>query len=374
MHTSPPSFTPGALPAVTPPGWPVTVLLWLKTGGSFASAFQGGAGPRSLVLVEGDDVLALLDLHGEDLIDEFACLHGLDGAQLGLESPLILVLAGESELVGRLGAVDGHVPVIEGIPQAVVDHEVHHPAVRQAHPVAPTHVGQRVGAVRHALLASGDDDLRPARHDHLPGQVDRLDARGADLVDGDGGDRFGKPRQQSRLAARDLPAARRNDLSHEDVIDVFGLYLACDPAHALLDGQRAQLRGVEALQRAAEDAVGRPAGLYADHLAKVLVGILHFPAHARCGCRSLTELRNGCAFVVFGSRLVQLLRYLFHLFLLFSCEGSRQAITLFRKALLIFHPVPEPCGAASPGTVASLSIGAARRRQGADPASGELPV
>ena len=50
MQTSPPSLTPGALPAVTPPGWPVTVLLWLKTGGSLArpSRVVPGRGPSSL--------------------------------------------------------------------------------------------------------------------------------------------------------------------------------------------------------------------------------------------------------------------------------------------------------------------------------------
>ena len=311
--------------------------LVVEDGGKLGQAFQGGAGPRTLVLVEYDDVLSLLDLHGEDLVVEPAGLHGLDGPQLGLEGPLVLILAGEPELVGRLGAVDRHVPVVEGIPQAVVDHEVHHAAVREAHPVAPAHVGKRVGAVRHALLAAGDDDLRTARHDHLPGQVDRLDARGADLVDRDGGDGFRKPRQQRRLAAGHLPAARRDDLSHEDVIHILALDLAARPAQALLDGQRAQLRGVESLQRAAENAVRRPAGLDADHLAEVLVGILHFPAHARCGCRSLAELCDGGAFVIFGSRLVQLLRYLFHLFLLFSCEGPAAGLrTCCCEPLLIF--------------------------------------
>ncbi len=325
--------------------------LVVEHGRKLGEAFQGGAGPRSLVLVEDDNVLALLDLHGEDLLVEPACLHGRDGAHLGLQGPLVLVLAGEAELVGRLGAVDGHVPVVEGVPEAVVDHEIHHAAVRQAHAVAPAHVRKRVGAVRHALLPAGDHDLGAARHDHLPGQVDRFDARRADLVDGDGGDGLGKPRQQGGLAARDLPAARRNDLSHDDVVHVLALHLAARAAEALLDGQRAQLRGVESLQGAAEDAVGSPAGFHADHLAGALVGILDLAAHARCGCRPLAELRDGGALVVFGPRLVQLLRYLFHLFLylLFSCEGR----TAFRPPLLI--------------SLSLFPAAPARRRQGDPP-------
>jgi len=295
----------------------------IEDGGQLGEAVHGRGRPRALVLVEDHDVLALPDLHGEDLVIEPACLHGLDGPALGLEGPLVLVLAREAELVGRLGAVDGHVPVVEGIPQAVIYHEVHHAPVGQAHAVAPAHVGKRVGAVGHALLAPGDDNLRPARLDHLHGQVDRLDARRADLVDGDGGDELGEARQQGRLAAGDLAASGRDDLPHDDVVHVLALHLAARAAQALLDGQRAQLRSVEALQRAAEDAVGRPAGLHADHLPEVLVGVLRLSPHPLVVRLPLPELRDGGALVVLGSCLVQLLRYLFHLFLflLFSCEG-----------------------------------------------------
>ena len=53
-QTSPPSFTPGAFPAVTLPGSPVTVLLWPKTGGSLASPsiVVSGRGPSSCLRTE----------------------------------------------------------------------------------------------------------------------------------------------------------------------------------------------------------------------------------------------------------------------------------------------------------------------------------
>jgi len=37
------------------------------------------------------------------------------GPGLRLVSPLILILAGEAELIGRFGTVNGHVAVVEGV-------------------------------------------------------------------------------------------------------------------------------------------------------------------------------------------------------------------------------------------------------------------
>ncbi len=275
-------------------------------------AFHGCSRPRTFVLVKNDDVLPFPDFHGKDLVIEPARLHGIDSPRLGLEGPLVLVLPGESELVRRLGAVDGHVPVVEGVPQAVVNHQVHQTPVGKTHPVAPAHVRKGVGAVAHALLAAGDDDFGPSRLDHLHGKVDGLDSRRTDLVDGDGGYALRQTRQQGGLTAGHLSTARRDDLPHDDVIDVLAFHLASGPPQALLDCQGAELRGVEALQGAAENAVGRPAGLDTDHFTESLGGVLDLASHALVVRLSLTELRDGRAGIIILPCLVQFLRYFFH--------------------------------------------------------------
>ena len=142
-------------------------------------------------------------------------------------------------------------------------------------------------------------------------EIDRLDARGADLVHGDAGHRFGKPRQDRRLAAGNLAAPGGHDLSHEDVVHIGGLDLPLRPAEDLLDGQGAEFRGGEALERPAEAAVGRPAGLDDNDLPKFQRGL--FPA-SRCGDVGFPPAvcRNGGLGVYLCKRLIQLLGYLFH--------------------------------------------------------------
>ena len=160
----------------------------------------------------------------------------------------------------------------------------------EAHPGAPAHLRQAEGGVGHALLAAGDADLRPAELDHLDGEVDRLDPRGADLVDGDAGDRFGKTRQDRGLAAGDLAASGGDDLPHEDVVHIGRLDLPVRPAEDLLDGQGAEFRGGESLERPAEAAVGRPAGLDEDDFPE-LRGGLFLPAQPRKNRVSARRIR-----------------------------------------------------------------------------------
>ena len=162
----------------------------------------------------------------------------------------------------------------------------------EAHPGAPAHLGQAEGGVGHALLAAGDADLRPAELDHLESEIDRLDPRGADLVHGNAGDRLGKAGQDRGLAAGDLAAPRGHDLPHEDVVHIGGLDLAARSAEDLLDGQGAEFRGGEALERPAEAAVGRPAGLDDHNLPKSRCGLLPAAGRSVVGF-PLAVSRNG---------------------------------------------------------------------------------
>ena len=240
--------------------------------------FDGRLRPRPFILAQDGGLLPLPDLDGEDLVVQAARLHRLDGGKLGMERPLVLLRAAETEFVRHLRAVERHVAVVEGAPEAVVDHQVHGRARGEAHLGAPAHLRQAEGGVGHALLAAGDADLRPAELDHLDREIDRLDPGGADLVHGDAGDRFGKTRQDRRLAAGDLAAPGGDDLPHEDVVHIGRLDLPVRPAEDLLDGQGAEFRGGESLERPAEAAVGRPAGLDEDDLPK-LRGRFLLPGH-----------------------------------------------------------------------------------------------
>ena len=93
-----------------------------------------------------------------------------------------------------------------------------------AHAVAGARAsGRRYGALRHRLHAAGDDDLGVARLDHLVGEVDRVDAREAHLVDASSRARvIGMPAFDRGLARGDLALAGLEHLAHEHVVDLLG--------------------------------------------------------------------------------------------------------------------------------------------------------
>jgi hypothetical protein len=80
---------------------------------------------------------------------------------------------------------------VERAEQAVVGHRVEHRDVAVLEALA--RLRQQVRGVGHRLHAAGDDDVELAGADELVGQRDRVDARQADLVDGQGGDVHGMP-------------------------------------------------------------------------------------------------------------------------------------------------------------------------------------
>ena len=78
--------------------------------------------PGTLILTQDGRFFPIPDLDGEDLVVQPPRLHRLAGGQLGMEGPFVLVRPAETELVRHLRAVEGHVAVVEGAPEAVVDH------------------------------------------------------------------------------------------------------------------------------------------------------------------------------------------------------------------------------------------------------------
>ncbi len=244
-----------------------------------------------------------------------------------MEGPFVLVRPAETELIRHLRAVERHVAVVKGAPEAVVDHQVQNGAGREAHPASPAHLRQAEGGVGHALLAAGDADVGPAELDHLDGQIDRLDPGGADLVHGDAGHRFGKPRQDRRLAAGDLAASGGDDLPHEDVVHVGRPDLAVRPAEHLLDRQGAEFRGGESLERPAEAAVGCPAGLDEDDFPEARCGLFLPARRGEIGFPP-AESRDGKAGVFLRHLLFQFLGYLFHAYSPISVTNSISRGTL----------------------------------------------
>ncbi|MCY1416646.1 hypothetical protein D9M71_321620 [compost metagenome] len=143
----------------------------------------GSAGAHLLIGVEGHGLaLALRDQYRSDFRLEAAGLDGFGGLALRFGGEGVLLLAADAVLLHQVLGGDAHVVVVEGIPQAVVDHAVDHLGV--AHAQAGAGAGHDVGRQAHAFLAAGDDRLGVAAADRLGRQVQGLEAGAADLVDG----------------------------------------------------------------------------------------------------------------------------------------------------------------------------------------------
>ena len=249
---------------MTLPGSPVTVLLWPKTGGSLASpsTVVSGRGPSSWLKTKV--FLPSRTSTGKISASRRPAFIASTGGELRMESPFVLLRSAEAEFVGDFRTMQGHMSVVEGAPETVVDHQVDGRLGRQADLGAPAHLRQTERGVGHALLTAGDADLRPAELNHLHREVDCLDSRGTDLVDGDARDRFGKTRQDGGLATGDLAGSGGDDLPHEDIVHIGRLDLPLRPAEDLLDGQGAEFLGGKSLERPAEPAIGGSAGLNQD--------------------------------------------------------------------------------------------------------------
>jgi len=128
---------------------------------------------------------------------------------------------------------------VEGAPQAVLDDRVGQLGVAVAESAARAH--RQVRGVRHALHAAGDHDVGLAGLDHLVGEVDRVQAREAHLVDVHGRDVHRDAGLRRGLAGRHLALAGHQHLAHYHVLNFFRLHpgaLECG-----LDGETAEVGG-----------------------------------------------------------------------------------------------------------------------------------
>ncbi len=191
-----------------------------ERGAQSAERLRGRARSHAFVGVDQDRVaLALRDLDRRDLLGESAFLHRGGGALVALGRDVVLHVARDAaDLAGVALGAGAHVHGVERAPETVVDHRVEQLAV--AHAVALARLLQEVGRLGHRLHAAGDDDLGVAGLDHLVGEVDRVDAREAHLVDRHRRHRHRDPALHRRLARRHLAGARLQHLTEEHVVDL----------------------------------------------------------------------------------------------------------------------------------------------------------
>ncbi len=222
---------------------------------SLPSGFGGGAGPWLLVGGEGQRIaLALGDQDRGDFINEAPGFDGGHGFLLRGRSEGILLLASQAVLLDQVLGGDAHVVIVERIPQAIADHGVDD--LRVTHAQAGAGAGHDVVGQAHVLLAAGDDHLGVAATDRLGTQVQGLEARAADLVQGHGRHGEGQAGLDRGLARRVLPGACGQHLAHDHFVDFSRVQAGlrqqlADHRSAQLDGGHIGERALEAADRGA---------------------------------------------------------------------------------------------------------------------------
>ncbi|MDT4818636.1 hypothetical protein FQZ97_517340 [compost metagenome] len=164
---------------------------------------EGGGGARLLVGGEGERVALLLrNQDRRDFVLEASGLYGGHGLLLGPRGKAVLLFAADAVVLHQVLGGDAHVVVVEGVPEAVLDHAVDQFGV--AHAQAGARGGHDVRGEAHVLLAAGDDHPGVAAADRLGRQVQGLEAGAADLVQGHGRHRMGQAGEEGGLACRVL--------------------------------------------------------------------------------------------------------------------------------------------------------------------------
>ena len=152
----------------------------------------------------------------------------------------------------------GH--LVKGVGQAVQRHRVKH--LDGAVLVPGPRPGQQVRGSGHGLHAARHDDVELAGPDELRGKRDRVQPGQAYLVDRDRRDRHRNAAGDRGLPGGHLPGSGLQDLAHDHVVDLPAAEPG--PLQGRLDGDAAQFRGGQALQRA-EQAAERCPGTAGDH-------------------------------------------------------------------------------------------------------------
>ena len=114
----------------------------------------------------------------------------------------------------------------------------------------------------HRLHAAGHDDVGLAGLDHEVGEIDRVEARQAHLVDRGGGHVHADAGVGRGLAGGDLALAGEEHLAHEDVLDPVGR--DAGPLERGLDGDATEVHGSQRCQRTRQLA-DRGTGTSDDH-------------------------------------------------------------------------------------------------------------
>ena len=228
-----------------------------------------GVGLGELVHLELHDLLLDLHRNGNDLVLKAAGVDGGAGLALGGVAEVVQLFPGDAPHVADVLSGGAHVIVVEGVPQAVLDHGVNQAlgAHGNVHLLAVAQIGQGVGSSGHVLHAAGYHDVRVAAGDGTAGLDDGLHAGAADHADGVGGHGQGHAGLDGGLAGGVLAQAGGQDVAHHDLIHT--LRGNAGAAQGLADDDGAQLHGRGALQRSAEGADGSAAAVYD-------VNILHF--------------------------------------------------------------------------------------------------
>ena len=158
-----------------------------------------------------------------------------------------MILTGHAIFVGDpLGRI-AHRPVLEGAGQAVVGHVVLHGRGAVLHTTA--NVGE-VGGEIHVLHAAGNGDVDVAGFDRPSGLHHGLEARTANLVDGDRRDGVGDAGLEGRLSGGVLAYAGLQDAAHKHFVNVPGLKASVGDGR--LDGSGTQFGGGDSAKASEE--------------------------------------------------------------------------------------------------------------------------
>ncbi|MNG06032.1 hypothetical protein D3C84_892520 [compost metagenome] len=127
-----------------------------------------------------------------------------------------------------------------------------------AHAQAGAGAGHDVVGQAHVFLAAGDDHLGVAAADRLGAQVQGLEARAADLVQGHGRHGERQARLDRGLTRRVLPGAGGQHLAHDHFIDFSRVQTGL--RQQLTDHRSTEVYGGHIGQRALEAADGSTGG------------------------------------------------------------------------------------------------------------------
>ena len=169
--------------------------------------------------LEGDRIaFALRNQDRGDFIDKTPGLDGGSGFLLGGGGEGVLLFAADLIFVDEVFRGDAHVVIVERIPQAIADHGVDD--LRVPHAQTGACARHYVVGQAHVFLAARDNHVGVTATDGLRAEVQSLEARAADLVQGHGRHRVGQASLDGSLTRRVLAGAGGQYLAHDHFIDL----------------------------------------------------------------------------------------------------------------------------------------------------------